>query len=92
MITQPKMSNENIFLFRSDFENHCDQLIEDFQELERHVNAAVLHQVVDVFKETIEPLERLVKAALSPLKVIQHKSHLSLFSRFSYIYAYFLGI
>ncbi|XP_013384611.1 catenin alpha-1 isoform X2 [Lingula anatina] len=53
---------------RSDFDEECEHLIEEFQELERHVNSAILYQIVEVFSETTGPLERMVKAALSPTK------------------------
>ena len=38
--------------------------MDELQDLERHVNASVLELYVDVFKETTEPLDRLVRAAL----------------------------
>jgi hypothetical protein len=49
---------------RKDFDECCELFIDELCELEKHVNIALLHLVVDVFKETTEPLERLVKAAM----------------------------
>ncbi|XP_064630098.1 uncharacterized protein LOC135488988 isoform X2 [Lineus longissimus] len=51
---------------RSDFDEACEKLIDEFHDLERHVNSSILQQIVDIFAETTEPLERLVKAALCP--------------------------
>ena len=55
-----------MLFFRAEFDESCERLSDEFQDLERHVNAAVLQQIVDVFKETTEPLERMMKAALAP--------------------------
>ena len=38
----------------------------EVQDLERHVNAAVLELIVTTFHETCEPMDRLVRAALKP--------------------------
>ncbi|KAK2171973.1 hypothetical protein NP493_1009g01008 [Ridgeia piscesae] len=48
-----------------DFGDACDCLIEELRDLQRHSSAAVLHLVMDVFKETTEPLSRLLRFALS---------------------------
>ena len=37
--------------------------------MERHVNSLVIRQIDSTFKETTEPLDRLIKAALSTSKV-----------------------
>ena len=52
-----------------DFGDACDGLMQELLDLERHTSAAVLHLVMEVFKETSEPLSRLLKAALSTSKV-----------------------
>ena len=41
----------------------CMSLSAECQDLERHVNASLLQLFVDVFKETCEPVDRMVKAA-----------------------------
>ena len=46
-------------------------MIDEFCELEKNVNISLLHLVVEVFKETTGPLERLVKAAVYPSQVTQ---------------------
>ncbi|WAR22602.1 CTNA2-like protein [Mya arenaria] len=51
-----------------DFYDVCEALTDEFCELEKNVNVALLHLVVEHFKETTEPLERLIKAALKPGK------------------------
>ncbi|KAJ8312557.1 hypothetical protein KUTeg_009930 [Tegillarca granosa] len=56
--------NPDIEKIREDFEETCEILIDESCELEKNVNLALLHLVVEVFKETTEPLERLVKAAM----------------------------
>ncbi len=38
----------------------------EVQDLERHVNAAVLQLIVSSFTETLQPGDRLVRAALKP--------------------------
>ena len=52
-----------------DFGDACDRLTEELRDLERHSNTAVLHLVVGVFKETTEPLSRLLQASLSTSQV-----------------------
>ena len=37
--------------------------------MERHVNSLVIRQIVSTFKETTEPLDRLINSALSTSKV-----------------------
>ena len=44
-------------------------LMAELRDLERHVNAAVLELVVVALKETTEPIERLLQAALDTDKV-----------------------
>ncbi|XP_048258541.1 uncharacterized protein LOC124139394 [Haliotis rufescens] len=44
----------------------CETMLDEFCHLEQHVNMALLHLMVDVFKDTTEPLERLLKAVLCP--------------------------
>ncbi|ELU13813.1 hypothetical protein CAPTEDRAFT_195498 [Capitella teleta] len=47
----------------SDLREACMILLAECQDLERHVNASLLQLFVDVFKETTEPVDRMVKAA-----------------------------
>ena len=54
---------------REDFGGACEQLMHESQDLERHVNGAVLQLIVSTFKETVEPMDRLVRAALKPIVV-----------------------
>lgn len=58
------ISNPELPAIREDYEECCENYIDEFCELEKDVNLALLNLVVDVFKETTEPLERLVKAAM----------------------------
>ena len=55
--------------FRQDYDTSCESLTDEFCELEKHVNIALLNLVVEVFKETSEPLERLVRASMTELEV-----------------------
>jgi len=43
----------------------CSEIVAEVHDLERNVNSLVMEVMVDVLKETSEPLERLVRAALS---------------------------
>ena len=54
---------------KADFGDESDRLVEEFQDLERHVNASALQLIIDVFKETTEPVDRLVKTAMAPTMV-----------------------
>ena len=58
-----------MYICREDFGVACEQLMQESQDLERHVNGAVLQLIVTVFKETVEPMDRLVRAALKPIVV-----------------------
>ena len=58
-----------MLLFREDFGGACELLILESQDLERHVNGAVLQLIVSTFRETVEPMDRLVRAALKPIVV-----------------------
>ncbi len=58
--------------FSIDFMESCSQLMLEVQDLERHVNAAVLELIVTTFHETCEPMDRLVRAALKPAGVRSH--------------------
>ncbi|KAK3084101.1 hypothetical protein FSP39_008190 [Pinctada imbricata] len=64
-------SQENLELdsVRQDFDVSCETLSDEFCELEKSVNMSLLNLMVDVFKETSEPLERLVKASMVDLEV-----------------------
>ena len=53
-----------------DFREACERLAQDLLTLENLVKSALVHQVIDVFTETTEPLDRLVKTATVRLKVI----------------------
>lgn len=55
--------------YRGDFRTSCEQLVYEVQDLERHVNGAVLQLIVATFKESVEPMERLVRSALKPIVV-----------------------
>ena len=39
-------------------------MIDEFCELEKNVNMSLLHLIVDIYKETTEPIERLIKTAM----------------------------
>jgi len=54
---------------RSEFDDTCESLTDEFCELEKNVNVALLHLVVEHFAETTEPLDRLARAALTLSKV-----------------------
>lgn len=54
---------------RAEYLDSCDRLVEEIQDLERHVNFGVMWLIADVFKESAEPLERLVKMAMTGNKV-----------------------
>ncbi|XP_060073578.1 uncharacterized protein LOC132553356 [Ylistrum balloti] len=56
--------NPDIKAMQDDFNDICENLMDEFYELERNVNLALLHLVIDIFQETTEPLERLVKSAM----------------------------
>ena len=58
-----------IVIYREDYCDVCETLIDEFCELEKNVNISLLHLVVDLFKETTDPLERLVKVAVYPIQV-----------------------
>ena len=53
----------------SDFKESCERLAHDLLTLESSVKSALVHQVVDAFTETTEPLDRLVKTSTVRLKV-----------------------
>ena len=65
-LAQSVVDNPTFSELKADFNDNCEFLIQEFQDLERHVNASVLQLIVSTFKETTEPMERLVRAALSP--------------------------
>ncbi|OWF53522.1 uncharacterized protein LOC110446295 isoform X2 [Mizuhopecten yessoensis] len=56
--------NPDIQSMQDDFADICESLMDEFYELERNVNLALLHLMIDIFQETTEPLERLVKSAM----------------------------
>ena len=56
-------------LVTDDFSTRCQCMMAEAQQLESAVSSATLWLVVDVFKETTEPLERLIKVMLSDDKV-----------------------
>ncbi|XP_069113867.1 uncharacterized protein [Argopecten irradians] len=56
--------NPDIKAMQDDYSDLCENLMDEFYELERNVNLALLHLVIDIFQETTEPLERLVKSAM----------------------------
>ncbi|XP_062612716.1 alpha-catenin-like protein hmp-1, partial [Saccostrea cucullata] len=57
-------NNPELPAIGEDYDECCENYIDEFCELEKDVNLALLNLVVDIFKETTEPLERLVKAAM----------------------------
>ncbi|KAK3597757.1 hypothetical protein CHS0354_006116 [Potamilus streckersoni] len=59
-------TNPEITKIKEDYDDACEIFIDEFCELEKNVSVALLHLIVDVFQETTEPLERLVKAAMYP--------------------------
>jgi len=61
---------------RGDFDDICETLIDELCELEKNVNISLLHLCVEYFKETTQPLERLVKKAIISSPVSQPISHL----------------
>lgn len=61
-------------MYREDYDECCESLIDEFCELEKNVNMSLLHLIVDIFKETTEPIERLIKAAMYPKQVHEHLS------------------
>ena len=52
------------FYCREDYNECCESFIDEFCELEKNVNMSLLHLIVDIFKETTEPIERLIKTAM----------------------------
>lgn len=50
--------------FREDYDEVCEGLIDEFCDLERHVNMAVLHLIVLTFCQTTETLDKLVQTAM----------------------------
>ncbi|XP_067657935.1 vinculin-like [Haliotis asinina] len=61
----------------------CETMLDEVCHLEQHVNMALLHLMVDVFKETTEPLEKLLKAVLCPKQNSVNASVNSLVADFS---------
>lgn len=59
------------FFFRDDYEECCENYIDEFCEFEKDVNLVLLNLVVDVFKEIIELLERLVKVVMYFIQVFK---------------------
>lgn len=51
---------------RFDYENVCEMLLDEFCEVEKHVNMALLNLIVDTCCFTSQPFELLAKAALHP--------------------------
>ncbi|KAL3863862.1 hypothetical protein ACJMK2_005589 [Sinanodonta woodiana] len=59
-------ANPEITKIKEDYDDACEIYIDEFCELEKTVSVALLHLIVDVFQESTDPLERLVKAVMSP--------------------------
>ena len=53
-----------------DYREACERLAQDLLTMENLIKSALVNQVVDIFTETTEPLDRLVKTATVRLKVI----------------------
>ena len=66
---QTVQDNPSFKQLKADYEDSCEMVAKDLIHLERLVRQAVLYQAVDVFVETTEPLDRMVKAATVRLKV-----------------------
>ncbi|KAL8604954.1 hypothetical protein ACOMHN_028582 [Nucella lapillus] len=60
------VQNPHLSEIRLDYEGVCEVLLDDFCELEKHVNMALLHLIIDTACFTSQPLERLASAALHP--------------------------
>ncbi|XP_054766366.2 uncharacterized protein LOC129273364 [Lytechinus pictus] len=60
--------NPSYSQLNSDFKKSCERLAHDLLTLENLVKSALIHQVVDAFTETTEPLDRLVKTSTVRLK------------------------
>ncbi|XP_025095727.1 uncharacterized protein LOC112564862 isoform X2 [Pomacea canaliculata] len=56
----------NLGEIRFDYENVCEMLLDEFCEVEKHVNMALLNLIVDTCCFTSQPFELLAKAALHP--------------------------
>ncbi|KAK6186313.1 hypothetical protein SNE40_008374 [Patella caerulea] len=57
-------TNPNIIEIRRDFDGVCEMLMDELCDLEKHVNVSLLYLIIDVFKETNQPIDRLLKTAL----------------------------
>ncbi|XP_056018067.1 uncharacterized protein LOC125679563 isoform X2 [Ostrea edulis] len=68
--------NPELPAIREDYEECCENYIDEFCELEKDVNLALLNLVVDIFKETTEPLERLVKTAMCSTQEKGYEQHM----------------
>ncbi|XP_072026985.1 uncharacterized protein [Amphiura filiformis] len=66
--SQSVQDNPAFKQLRADYEESCETLAKELLLIERLVRQAVLYQVVDVFVETTEPLDRMVKASTVRLK------------------------
>ncbi|XP_070540271.1 uncharacterized protein [Ptychodera flava] len=60
--------NRSFQQLKEDFNKSCDMLLSEFNALERHISQSLGYQVVDILLETTEPLDRLIKASVTPLK------------------------
>ena len=70
--SQTVQDNPTFKQLKADYEDSCESLAKELLQLERLVRQAVLYQVVDVFVETTEPLDRMVKASTVRLKVSEN--------------------
>ncbi|XP_038071064.1 uncharacterized protein LOC119739970 [Patiria miniata] len=60
--------NPDFKQLRSDYDQSCEHLAKELLVLEKLVKFALIGQTVDAFVETVEPLDRMVKAATTTLK------------------------
>ena len=61
--------NPDFQQLRLDYNQSCEHLAKELLGLEKLVKFAIIGQTVDAFVETVEPLDRMVKAATTTLKV-----------------------
>ena len=53
-----------MFTCRLDYEGVCEVLLDEFCEVEKHVNMALLNLIIDTCCFTSQPLEQLATAAI----------------------------
>ena len=53
-----------MFSCRLDYEGVCEVLLDEFCEVEKHVNMALLNLIIDTCCFTSQPLEQMATAAI----------------------------